>query len=122
MARLPSLRRPVIETMKAEATRIRKRQEKALARLKRLEEHFGTEPRGDAPIKQAEEDAALTEKEISALEAAAKVAALLERVPEKDEDDEEKPISAEEKAERLARLERTGPARVARVVDEEDGT
>lgn len=118
MPRMPSLRRPVIETMKAEAARIRKRQERALKRVKDAELRLEAD---DPRIDSLEEAAALTEQEVATLEAAAKVAALLERVPEKDEDDEEKPLTDAEKAERLARLEQTGPAKVSRVADDEEG-
>lgn len=107
MPRMPSLRRPVIETMKAEAARIRKRQERALKRVKDAELRLEAD---DPRIDSLEEAAALTEQEVATLEAAAKVAALLERVPEKDEDDEEKPLSDEEKAAVVARVSRSGPA------------
>lgn len=119
MPRMPSLRRPVIETMKAEAARIRKRQERALKRVKDAELRLTED---DPRIDSLEAAAALTEQEVATLEAAAKVAALLERVPDKPDDDEDdKPLTDEEKAERLARLEQTGPAKVSRVTDDEEG-
>jgi hypothetical protein len=103
---MPSLRRPVIETMKAEASRIRKRQERALKRVKDAELKLeADDPRIDA----LEASAALTEQEVATLEAAAKVAALLERVPEKEDDEEEKPLTDEERAAVVARVSRSGP-------------
>jgi hypothetical protein len=108
--------------MVSEAARIRKRQERAQARLTKAEGAWdATDPAYADKFKALEEDAALSEREVATLEAAAKVAALLEKVPEK-EDDEEKPVSEAEKADRLARLEQTGPAKVSRATDAEDGT
>lgn len=120
MGRIVSLRRPVIETMKSEADRIRKRQQRAQARLTKAENAWdATNPDYADRFKALEEDAALSEREVATLEAAAKVAALLEKVPEKEEE-EEKPITDAEKAERLERLEKTGPAKVSRATDGEE--
>lgn len=120
MGRMPSLRRPVIATMVSEAARIRKRQERAQARLTKAEGAYDpTDPAHFDKFKALEEDAALSEREVATLEAAAKVAALLEKVPEKDEE-EEKPLTDAEKAERLERLEKTGPAKVSRATDGEE--
>lgn len=108
MPRIPSLRRPVIETMKSESERIRKRQDRAQKRLTRGYEQWGNDPDKAEAVKALEEDAALTEREVATLEAAAKVAALLERVPEKDEEDE-KPLTPEAQRAAMERLEARGP-------------
>jgi hypothetical protein len=108
MPRMPSLRRPVMDTMKAEALRIRKRQERAQKRLDRAVDQWGENPDKAEAMQKLEEDAALTEREVATLEAAAKVAALLERVPEKDEDDE-KPLTDAERAAAVERMNRSSP-------------
>lgn len=108
MPRMPTLRRPVMETMKAEAERIRKRQGRALERLERAVKQWGSDPEKVEAVKALEEDAALTEREVATLEAAAKVAALLERVPEKEEDDDKAPTDAE-RAAAVERMNRSSP-------------
>jgi Ser/Thr protein kinase RdoA (MazF antagonist) len=110
MGRMPTARRPIIETVRAEAARIRKRQAKALTRLSRLEAQHGEDPTKTEALKAIDEECALTEKEIAALEAMAKIAALLERVkPGDDEEDEEKPLTPDAQAAALTRLDARTP-------------
>lgn len=109
MPRMPTARRPIIETVRAEAQRIRKKQEKALERLARAEKQWGSDESKAPAIQALEDAAALTEREVATLEAGAKVAALLERVSEKDEDEAEAPLTPEAKRAALERLEARGP-------------
>ena len=84
MPRMPTARRALIETVRAEAQRIRRRQEKAMARLDKAYKCWDPmDPARKADFDTLEDDAALTEREVATLEASAKVAALLERSEER---------------------------------------
>jgi hypothetical protein len=93
MARPPSLRRPALQIMAREMRRIEKLQ-------------LAAEASGA--------DYPLTEGDLEAVEAAAKVATLLERVKGDEEEKDEKAATPEDAAESLRRLEEKGPAKVHR--------
>lgn len=98
MARPPSLRRPTMEAMKKNVERINRRMESDPERI-------------------------LTEEERLALVDAARVAALLERLKgDEDEKDakDERPVTPQDKAAALARLEEKVPAKVSRAAQGED--
>lgn len=83
MARPPSIRRPTLTVMSREVARIQRKQERALSRLEAaIKEKWPAED-----VLKLEAEAALSSGDRDTLESAAKVAALLEKSKERDEEE-----------------------------------
>jgi len=115
MARPPSIRRPTLTVMAREVDRIQKKQARAHARLERALKDGEPAER----LEELEAKAALTSAERETLVDAAKVAALLEKSKEKDEEAEGE-VSAESREAALKRLEADTPATAPAPSGDED--
>lgn len=109
MPRPFSVRRPVLEVYAKASARIAARQARDEERAKIYREMMNEDdPKHQAILKELEERIDLTDKEHQTLQFAATVAAKLERVADKSEEDAEK-VPVAKRAAALDALEKAGP-------------
>lgn len=120
MPRPSSIRRPTLDAFASEVNRILAKQRRAKDAVKRFHDHNPDmeDEENQKRLAILEDRAALSDKELNTLAAAARASVLLEPRDPKNprDDDDDAPVSAEE----LAAMERQGPKALTAAAQSDD--